>query len=109
VVPGVLLVEIMAQAAARCLFPENQARGWPMLAAIKSSSFRSWARPGEKLYVSVKVTASRDSYATTAGSILVGEIPVATADLLFAFIPTERLSVEYRNRILSERPRVDPC
>lgn len=106
VVPGVLLVEVMAQASARCLFPENQSRGWPMLAAIKSSSFRNWARPGDELMVSVEVTSSRDKFATSSGAIRVGDLPVATADLLFAFIPTEQLAPEYRHRILSETPDV---
>ena len=40
VVPGVLLTEMMAQAAGKCLYAENRERGRPMLAQIKTASFR---------------------------------------------------------------------
>ena len=44
VVPGVLLTEMMAQTAGKCLDAERRPRGKAMLAKIVSASFRQWVR-----------------------------------------------------------------
>ena len=49
VVPGVLLTEMMGQAAAKALDVEQRSRGKAMLAKILSASFRRWVRPGDEL------------------------------------------------------------
>lgn len=66
VVPGVLLTEMMAQAAGKCLLAEDPARGRPMLAQIKAASFRTWVRPGEKITLIGEIRASRPQFATAA-------------------------------------------
>ena len=43
--PGVLLTEMMAQAAGKCLDAERRPRGKPMLAQIRTAG--EWVRPGE--------------------------------------------------------------
>ena len=49
VVPGVLLTEMMAQTAGKCLDAEQRPRGKAMLARIMSASFRHWVKPADKL------------------------------------------------------------
>ena len=49
VVPGVLLTEMMAQTAGKCLDAERRPRGKAMLAKILSASFRQWVRPGDEV------------------------------------------------------------
>ena len=48
VVPGVLLTEMMAQAAGKCLDAERHPRGKAMLVGITKASFRDWMRSGQK-------------------------------------------------------------
>ena len=49
VVPGVLLTEMMAQAAGKCLDAEKKPRGKAMLARIKSASFHHWVLPNQEI------------------------------------------------------------
>ena len=64
VIPGVLLTEMMAQAAGKCLDAERRPRGKPMLAQIRSASFREWVRPGETAEIVATVVGSQDNVAT---------------------------------------------
>src|SRR5438067_6995642 len=64
VVPGVLLTEMMAQAAGKCLEAEDQSRGKPMLARITNASFREWVKPGETATVVAEIRSSRPQFAT---------------------------------------------
>ena len=47
VVPGVLLTEMMGQAAGKCLSADKPERGNAMLVEIRNARFRHWARPDE--------------------------------------------------------------
>ena len=60
VVPGVLLTEMMAQAAGKCLDSERKPRGRAMLAQIKSASFREWVGPREQAVARVSARTTRD-------------------------------------------------
>jgi len=100
VVPGVLLTEMMAQAAGKCLDAEGRPRGKAMLAQIRSASFRDWVRPGEMAEVFVIVQTSQDDFATARGHIEVGGRKVCSAELLFAFTPVDRFAPGYRDEVL---------
>ena len=63
VLPGVLLTEMMGQAAAKALDAERRPRGKAMLAKILSASLRQWVRPGDEVLLHAEITASTDSYA----------------------------------------------
>ena len=89
VVPGVLLTEMMAQAAGRCLDAERRPRGRAMLAQIKSASFREWVRPGETAVIFATIQASQEQFATARCHIEVGGKKVCSADLMFAFLPSD--------------------
>ena len=104
VVPGVLLTEMMAQAAGKCLFAENAERGRPILVQIKAASFRSWVRPGERIVLFAEVRSSRPEFATAACHAEVQDVKVCSAELMFSFIPkaasTEALQDEVLERFL---------
>jgi 3-hydroxyacyl-[acyl-carrier-protein] dehydratase len=89
VVPGVLLTEMMGQAAAMCLNAGNReaGRGKAMLAQIRSASFREWVRPGEKVIIKAEIRSNQPGCATAACSAEVGGRRVCAADLLFTFLP----------------------
>lgn len=92
VVPGVLLTEMMAQAAGRCLEAEQCPRGRPMLAQIRAASFREWVRPGEIAVIFATIQASQEQFATARCHIEVGGKKVCSADLMFAFLPRDHFA-----------------
>lgn len=107
VVPGVLLTEMMAQAAGKCLDAEDPARGKAMLGRITSASFREWVRPGETAQIYGEIRTSRPKFATATCRVEVRDREVASADLLFTFVPSGQFAPDYVDevleRFLSER------
>ena len=57
VVPGVLLTEMMAQTAGKCLNAQQLPRGNAMLVEVRSARFRQWAWPLDSSHT---VTGSRN-------------------------------------------------
>ena len=100
VVPGVLLTEMMAQAAGKCLFAENPERGRPMLVQIKSATFRNWVRPGERVTLSADIRSSRPQFATASCQAHVEDRDVCSADLMFSFLPASTFASDYRDEVL---------
>ena len=100
VVPGVLLTEMMAQAAGKCLDSERKPRGRAMLAQIKSASFREWVGPREQAVISATIRSNREGYATADCKIEVKDRKVCSAELLFAFLPVENFAPNYRDEVL---------
>lgn len=102
VIPGVLLVEMMAQAAGKCLHTEDTDRGLAMLGKINSATFRDWVRPEEVINVFADIVSSRPKFATAACRIMVAEQLRASAELLFGFVPRDRLAPDYTDSVLEE-------
>jgi 3-hydroxyacyl-[acyl-carrier-protein] dehydratase len=102
VVPGVLLVEMMAQAAGKCLHSEDLDRGLAMLGKINSATFRDWVEPDQLLDIFANIMNSRPRFATAVCRIMVGAQLRASAELLFGFVPRNRLAAEYRDPVLDE-------
>ncbi|HEY4245789.1 MAG TPA: 3-hydroxyacyl-ACP dehydratase FabZ family protein [Lacunisphaera sp.] len=100
VVPGVLLTEMMAQTAGKCLDAENPARGKSMLARINTANFRDWVRPGQTAIIHGKVKTSRPQFATVDCHIEVNDRMVCSADLFFSFVIMEKFSPGYRDEVL---------
>ncbi len=109
VVPGVLLVEMMAQTAGKCLDAERRSRGKAMLAKILSASFRQWVRPGDAALIHASIEANDERYATAACRVEVQGRTVAQSKLFFSFLPTEQLASDFRDNLLedylAERPQ----
>lgn len=100
VVPGVLLTEMMAQAAGKCLDAERRPRGKAMLAQITKASFRHWVGPGAEAFILAEIKANRDQYATALCRIEVGETKICSAELLFSFVPLASFAAGYRDEVL---------
>jgi 3-hydroxyacyl-[acyl-carrier-protein] dehydratase len=100
VVPGVLLAEMMAQAAGKCLDAERRPRGKAMLAQIRSASFREWVRPGETAEIVATIGSSRDDVATARCHVEVAGRTVCSAELLFAFVPNTAFAPDWRDAVL---------
>lgn len=100
VVPGVLLTEMMAQAAGKCLDAERSHPGKAMLGKIESAAFRQWVAPGETAVIHARVESNRKEFATAKCFVEVGGKRVCSADLFFVFVPHEQFAPEYVDEVL---------
>jgi len=100
VVPGVLQIEMMAQAAGKCLDAEDPSRGKAMLARIVSASFRGWVKPGSTCRIFAEVKSSRPKFAIVEAWIEVEGSCVSEAELFFAFVSMQELAPDYRDEVL---------
>lgn len=105
VVPGVLLTEMMGQAAAVCVEAVAPSPGKAMLVRIRQAVFRRWVRPGELIDVHAEVKSRAERFATVRCRAEVAGELAADAELMFSFVPLETVAVG-RNEPL-ERYRRD--
>ncbi len=100
IVPGVLLTEMMAQAAGRCLDADKTHPGRAMLGKINGASFRDWVRPDQEIILHATITQNRPTYAMADCFAEVAGKKVCSAELFFVFAPYERFSPGYQDEIL---------
>ena len=108
VVPGVLLTEMMAQAAGRCLDAEGTHPGRAMLGKITGASFREWVKPDQEIVLFAKITQNRATYATADCFAEVAGKKVCSAELFFVFAPHEQFAPDYQDEILNAYWKANP-
>ncbi len=85
IMPGVLIVEALAQAGAVLLLSEDESKGKiPLFAGISDWRFRSQVGPGDVLRLEVTVTKLRGPVGKGAATARVGDEVAAEGELLFA-------------------------
>lgn len=90
VVPGVLLVEALAQVGAVAILSAPEHRGKvPFFAAIESFRFRKPVRPGDSVRLEVGLTRMRGSIGKGAAKAFVEGALVAEGELTFAVATVE--------------------
>lgn len=87
VVPGVLLTEMMGQAAGKCLDAERTHSGRAMLGEIRNARFREWVRPDQEILLHAEITQNRDRFALARCRAEVEGREVSSAELMFVFAP----------------------
>lgn len=86
VMPGVLLVEAMAQTAGIALYDQEWARGkMPLLAGVEKARFRKKVVPGDQVRLEATILRAARGVAKAVAQARVGEDVVAEAELLFAY------------------------
>ena len=85
--PGVLLIESMAQASGWLLLGVLKFERMPILAAVKEAKVRSSVMPGELLTIEAGLVYEGSGYAMTEAKIRVGGKLRANATLTFTLIP----------------------
>jgi 3-hydroxyacyl-[acyl-carrier-protein] dehydratase len=85
--PGVLLIESMAQASGWLLLGILKFERMPILAAVKEAKMRTIVTPGELLTIEARVVHEGSGYAITEAKIRVGGKLRANATLTFTLIP----------------------
>ncbi len=87
VMPGVLQIEAMAQAAGILLIRRSNTEGKTALfMSCDKVKWRKPVRPGDQLNITVKLTKIRGSIACAEGECSVGGQVVSSADLMFALV-----------------------
>lgn len=90
VLPGVLIIEALAQVAAIVVLmqPENKGR-IGFLGAVNKARFRRQIRPGDQVVLESHITRVRGSFAFVEGTAKVGDEVAATVELTLALGPKE--------------------
>jgi 3-hydroxyacyl-[acyl-carrier-protein] dehydratase len=93
VMPGVLIVEALAQAGAVLVMQDPSHLGKiPMFARIDNCRFRQQVRPGDRLRLEVEVTSFRDPVGKAHGRAVVNDKLACEVDLTFALAETQSLA-----------------
>jgi UDP-3-O-[3-hydroxymyristoyl] N-acetylglucosamine deacetylase/3-hydroxyacyl-[acyl-carrier-protein] dehydratase len=92
VMPGVLMIEAMAQAAGVLMVRRSSLEGKTALfMSCDKVKWRKPVRPGDQLSVQVKLTKVRGSIACAEGECSVNGQTVCSADLMFATVDNSDL------------------
>jgi 3-hydroxyacyl-[acyl-carrier-protein] dehydratase len=81
--PGVLLIEAMAQTAGWLVIAATRFERMPFLAAIKEAKLRTFVTPGQLLSLSAGLVHEGSGYAITTASIAIDSKPVCNAEITF--------------------------
>ncbi len=85
--PGVLLIELMAQASGWLLLGMLKFERMPILAAVKEAKVRGSVFPGDLMTIEVKLAHEGSGYALTEAKIRVDGKLRANSTLTFTLIP----------------------
>jgi len=85
--PGVLLIESMAQSSGWLLLGLMKFERMPFLAAVKEAKMRGFVSPGELLNIEVKLVHEGSGYAVTDARVKVGGKLRCNATMMFSHIP----------------------
>jgi 3-hydroxyacyl-[acyl-carrier-protein] dehydratase len=83
VLPGIYLLEGLAQTAGVLIACTTQMRKVAIMASIDRARFAAFVRPGDSVRLTIAVEAMDDSSARVRGSAQVGEREVAVARITF--------------------------
>ena len=81
--PGVLLIETMAQTAGWLVVAANRFERMPFLAAVKEAKLRNFVKPGQVLAVSAELEHEGSGYAVAKAAIRLNGDPVCDATITF--------------------------
>lgn len=102
VVPGVLLIEMMGQTAAKALNAQELPRGNAMLGEVRNARFRHWVNPGEVIRLNAEIEKNQKDFAIAKCQASVDGRKVGSAELLFFFVPIQQFAPDYHDGILQD-------
>jgi len=85
--PGVMLIESMAQTSGWLLIALLRFERMPFLAAVKEAKFRTFIRPGDKLDLTAELLHDGSGYAITKGAATCNGKPVCDAEITLRVMP----------------------
>src|SRR5258708_3867635 len=87
IMPGVLLIEAMAQTSGWLLLALMKFERMPFLAAVKEAKMRGFVSPGDLLTIDANVLHEGSGYAMTEARVKVGAKLRCTATITFSHVP----------------------
>jgi len=84
--PGVLLIESMAQASGWLIIARNRFEKMPFLAGVKKAKLRTFVTPGQALVVSAKIVHEGSGFVVTAAEIAGDGKPICAAEITFRLV-----------------------
>jgi 3-hydroxyacyl-[acyl-carrier-protein] dehydratase len=85
--PGVLLIESMAQTSGWLIIGLVKFERMPFLAAVKEAKLRTFVVPGDRLEISASLVHDGSGFALTKAAVTVGGKTVCSAELTFRLMP----------------------
>ncbi len=86
-VPGVLLIETMAQASGIMIMHTIDFARIPLLAGVKEGKLRDFVGPGSELEIKAEIEHEGSGYAVTRAEIRSGTKRIANAQLTYTVMP----------------------
>ena len=105
IMPGVLLIESMAQTSGWLLLALMKFERMPFLAAVKEAKMRGFVSPGEVLTIEANVLHEGSGYAMTEARVKVGGKLRSNATITFSHVPFP--NPELRGHMDEEAKRID--
>jgi 3-hydroxyacyl-[acyl-carrier-protein] dehydratase len=104
IMPGVMLLESMAQASGYMLAARNKGQAMPFFAGVRKGKFRTFVVPGTLMHVTATILHEGSGFAVTSASIEIGGKRTAESELTLKLVPfpTEIL----RDAFLTEARRI---
>jgi 3-hydroxyacyl-[acyl-carrier-protein] dehydratase len=102
--PGVLLIESMAQAAGWLLIALSGFDRMPFLATVKDAKLRRFVTPGETLAIEASIVHDGSGYAITKTRITAADKRVCDAEITFRIMPFP--SPEFRAQMMQTADRI---
>jgi 3-hydroxyacyl-[acyl-carrier-protein] dehydratase len=84
--PGVLLIEAMAQTAGWLVVAMNRFQRMPFLAQVKDAKLRTFVVPGQKLSIAAKLDHDGSGYAVVSAKVTADGKPICDAALTFRVV-----------------------
>jgi len=101
--PGVLLIESMAQTSGWLVIAATGFERMPFLAQVKEAKLRNFVGPGTELWVHAELLHEGSGFAVTRARILHEGKPVCSADLTFKLVPFPNDEIRNAMRQAAER------
>jgi len=87
IMPGVLLIEAMAQTSGWLVIAATKFERMPFLAAVKAAKLRSFVVPGQLLSITAKLLHDGSGYAVTKAAVTVAGKATCDAELTLRVMP----------------------
>ena len=101
--PGVLLIEAMAQTSGWLLIALLKFERMPFLAAVKEAKMRSFVTPGELLNIDASIVHEGSGFAITAAKVHVGGELRCNATLTFRHVPFPNADLRGHMEVMAKR------
>ncbi len=101
--PGVLLLEAMAQTSGWLVAAANNFQRMAFLAAAKDAKFRTFVTPGNVLAIQARITHDGSGYAMTEAKISMGRKTICDASLTLRILDFPNDEMRLAMRKMAER------